>query len=63
VKRLDLEIHLRQAGCELFREGGKHSVWWNPKTGKTTSIPRHRELKDFTCRGICKQLEVPYVRG
>jgi predicted RNA binding protein YcfA (HicA-like mRNA interferase family) len=59
VKLRDLERHLRAHGCELFREGGKHSVWWNPAKRKTTSVPRHREIKEFTARAICRQLEIP----
>lgn len=30
VKRSDLVRHLRAQGCELLREGSRHSWWWNP---------------------------------
>ena len=30
MKRRELERYLREHGCELFREGAKHSVFWNP---------------------------------
>jgi mRNA interferase HicA len=59
VKLADLQRHLHAHSCALFREGGKHSVWWNPANRRTTAVPRHRELKEFTARGICRQLEVP----
>ena len=59
MKLRELEQHLRANGCEPFREGGKHSVWWNPASRKTASVPRHREIKEFTARAICRQLEVP----
>jgi mRNA interferase HicA len=59
MKRADLERHLRRNGAELFREGGKHSIWWRPANRKTTSIPRHREINDFTARKICRDLELP----
>jgi hypothetical protein len=59
VKLADLERHLHGCGCELYREGSKHSIWWNPAKRKTTSVPRHREVKEFTARAICRQLEVP----
>jgi hypothetical protein len=59
VKLADLERHLRSHGCELYREGSKHSIWWNPAKRKTTSVPRHREVKAFTARAIFRQLEVP----
>ena len=55
----DLERHLRQQGCVLFREGGAHTVWLNPSNRKIASVPRHREIKEGTARGIGKQLEIP----
>lgn len=59
MKRADLERHLRQQGCEFLREGGKHAIWWNPVNRKVSSLPRHREVNDFTARKICRDLEVP----
>ena len=63
MKLADLERHLRSQGCELFREGSKHSIWWNSAKRKTTSVPRHREVKEFTARAICRQLEVPVPKA
>ncbi|MGI8604602.1 MAG: type II toxin-antitoxin system HicA family toxin [Verrucomicrobiales bacterium] len=63
MKLADLERHLRSRGCELYREGSKHSIWWNRVTRKTASVPRHREIKEFTARAICRQLEVPILRS
>jgi mRNA interferase HicA len=59
VKRADLERHLRDHGCHFLREGGKHCIWRNPTNRKVSSIPRHREVNDFTARKICRDLEVP----
>ncbi len=59
MKRRDLLQHLRQRGCRFVREGGSHSIWENPANGQRTSIPRHREIPDYTAARICKQLEVP----
>jgi len=59
LKRAELEKHLRAHGCQLYREGGKHSVWWNPANRKTSAVPRHREINDYTARGICRSLEIP----
>jgi len=59
VKLGDLERHLRRNGCELYREGGRHSVWWNPKNRKTSAVPRHREINDFTARSVFRVLEIP----
>lgn len=31
---------LREAGCELQRQGkGSHEVWYSPTTGRTFSVP------------------------
>jgi predicted RNA binding protein YcfA (HicA-like mRNA interferase family) len=59
VKRNDLVRHLEAHGCRLLREGGSHSVYLNPATRKVSTLPRHREIKDFLARKICRDLEVP----
>jgi mRNA interferase HicA len=59
VKRIDLVRHLERHGCTLFREGGSHSVYLNPKTRKSSTVPRHRELNEFLARKICRDLEIP----
>jgi mRNA interferase HicA len=59
MKRNDLIRYLQKAGCELLREGGKHSIWWNPTTQAKTTIPRHREIRDILAKKICKDLDIP----
>jgi len=59
MKRHALLKHLRQHGCELFREGANHAIYWNPTNQKTSAIPRHMEVSDKLARKICKDLEVP----
>ncbi|MBZ5694380.1 MAG: type II toxin-antitoxin system HicA family toxin [Acidobacteriia bacterium] len=59
MKRRDLVGHLTRHGCELLREGGSHSVFWNPATRTTSTVPRHREINDFLARKICRDLGVP----
>jgi mRNA interferase HicA len=59
VNRNALIKHLRLYGCELLREGRSHSVWTNPANGRQSSVPRHREINDYTARAICKQLGIP----
>ena len=59
MKRLDLVRHLETHGCELLREGGNHSVYVNRTAGKTSTVPRHRDINDFLARKICRDLEVP----
>jgi mRNA interferase HicA len=58
VKRVDLVRHLEAQGCQLLREGARHSVFVNRAAGKATTIPRHREIHDFLARKICRDLDV-----
>ena len=57
MKRRDLEKRLRRAGCYLKREGGSHSLWTNPGTGKIEAIPRHSEIKEPLAQKILKALD------
>jgi mRNA interferase HicA len=59
MKRRDLIRHLELHGCALLREGAKHSVYANRAAGKTSTVPRHREINDFLATKICRDLEVP----
>jgi mRNA interferase HicA len=59
VKRRDLVRHLEAHGCELLREGARHSVYVNRRTRKASSVPRHREVNEHLARKICRDLEVP----
>ena len=59
MKRIDLIRHLEQHGCQFLREGGNHSIYVNRAAKKVSSIPRHREVLEFTARRICKDLQVP----
>jgi predicted RNA binding protein YcfA (HicA-like mRNA interferase family) len=59
VKLRDRERHLRDHGCHFEREGGNHTLWKNPATGKVAPISRHREVKENTARSVCRQLEIP----
>lgn len=59
MKRLDLIRHLEQHGCEFLREGGNHTIYVNRAKKKVSSVPRHREILEFTAKKICKDLEVP----
>jgi predicted RNA binding protein YcfA (HicA-like mRNA interferase family) len=59
LKRRDLVRHLRAYGCELLREGGRHSVFVNRRARKASTVPRHREINEHLARKICRDLEVP----
>ena len=56
MKRRDMEKKLRLAGCYLKREGASHSIWINPRTGITETVPRHTEVKENLAKKILKSL-------
>jgi len=59
VKKRDLERHLKENGCTLLRQASSHEMWENSSTGRRTTVPRHREIRPATARGICLQLGIP----
>jgi mRNA interferase HicA len=62
MKRRDLLRHLQAYGCELLREGSRHSWWHNPEQNRRTAVPRHSEINDNLILKICKELGIPRVR-
>ncbi|MEQ8222394.1 MAG: type II toxin-antitoxin system HicA family toxin [Candidatus Eremiobacterota bacterium] len=58
MKRQALIKHLSQNGCQLLREGSRHSVSWNPSNKRTSSVPRHKEISDYLAYKICKDLDI-----
>jgi len=59
MKRVDLVRLLEANGCELHREGERHSVYVNRGAGKSSAVPRHRDITENLARKICKDLEIP----
>jgi hypothetical protein len=59
MKRRKLLFHLKNNDCELLFEGGKHSMYFNTKTKKTSTVPRHIEIDNWLAVKICKDLEIP----
>jgi predicted RNA binding protein YcfA (HicA-like mRNA interferase family) len=53
---------LEANGCVFVREGGSHSVYFNPAAQRTSTVPRHREVKNPTAIRICEQLGLPDPR-
>ncbi len=59
MKRLELLRHLEKHGCQFLREGHNHTIYVNRAEHKASSIPRHREIIEFTAFKICRDLGVP----
>jgi hypothetical protein len=62
MKRNELLIHIKNHKCFLFREGKKHSVYYNPENDKTSTVPRHREIDNLLANKICKDLGIPQLK-
>ena len=62
MKRTEFLQHLRKNGCELLREGRRHSWWYNPGQNRRSAVPRHTEIENNLARKICKDLGVPVVK-
>lgn len=63
MNRQDLERHLRDHSCEFHHHGGRHDVWINPENLAQAPVPRHREIKKGTVRGICRILGISFPEG
>ena len=69
MKRVDLIRYLESHGVQFLREGGSHSVYVNRSAGKTSTVPRHREIQrlprseDLQRFRSSKALTHPYGRG
>jgi mRNA interferase HicA len=48
---------LLQRGCRIVREGGEHTIVADA-AGRTTAVPRHREVNRNTARKIARDLEI-----
>jgi mRNA interferase HicA len=61
MKRAQLIRHLERHGCFFAREGAKHTVYTNPANGRSTTVPRHKEIKRILVLKICDDLGIPRV--
>jgi predicted RNA binding protein YcfA (HicA-like mRNA interferase family) len=59
VKRVDLVRHREAHGFRRLREDGGHSIYVQEQSRNVSTVPRHREVKDFLARKICKVLDIP----
>ena len=62
MKRHELTGHLREQGCRVDREGGRHTIYTNPANGAKAPIPRHGEIDNRLARKICGQLGIEPIR-
>ncbi|MDF5716156.1 MAG: type II toxin-antitoxin system HicA family toxin [Rhizonema sp. NSF051] len=51
--------YLEENNCLFLREGGRHTIYYNPLNNRTSAVPRHAEIVDILAAKICKDLEIP----
>jgi hypothetical protein len=56
MNRNNLTRFLSKNKCFILREGAKHSVFFNPLTRRSTTVPRHNEIDNFLAKKICRDL-------
>ncbi|MCL5290338.1 MAG: type II toxin-antitoxin system HicA family toxin [Bacillota bacterium] len=58
MKRRDLDKILKAAGWEIT-SGKRHDMAKHPdKPGIKISLPRHKEINEYTAKGILEQAEL-----
>lgn len=58
MKRKDLIRYLLKEGCVFVREGGNHTVFFNPLLRRTSTVPRHNQVDNFLAKKICYDLGI-----
>jgi len=58
MKRVDFIKHMTKQGCVFIREGARHSVFLNPLTKRSSTIPRHSEINNFLVKKISDDLGI-----
>jgi mRNA interferase HicA len=55
MKYRDVVKKLGEYKWWFLREGGNHEIWTNGTMSQ--SVPRHKEIREFTAKGIIKKAE------
>lgn len=49
-----LTLVLAAHGCELLREGSRHTIWRNPSADLRAPVPRHRlDVEELRRSSVC----------
>ena len=54
MKRRDLLREIAALGAVFVHEGGRHSIYRNPRTGQLIPVPRHVEIAEGLARKIMR---------
>ena len=62
MNRRYLIRHIISEGCIFLREGAKHSVFFNPLTRRSSTVPRHSEIDNYLAKKICQDLGIKPIK-
>lgn len=56
MKYSELYKILKEAKCQIIREGANHSIWYSPATGRMFPVSRHKgqDVPQGTLKSIKK---------
>lgn len=61
MKFRDLICRIEEEGAVFVRHGGDHDWYRNVISGAMASVPRHREINEYTAKSIIKKLSNPTI--
>ena len=56
MKKAELLQKLNRQGAVFVRHEAKHDVYFQSKTNKEATVPRHAEINEYTAKAILKKL-------
>lgn len=62
MKRHELIAHMQREGCQLIRDGSRHTIYRNPANGAKAPEPQHVEIDNRLATKICQQLSIAPIR-
>ena len=54
MKRLKLIKEITKRGAVFVRHGSKHDIYENPRTNRSTQVPRHNDINEIVAGEIIK---------
>jgi hypothetical protein len=61
MNRKNFIKYLYENKCVFLKEGAKHSVFFNPLSGRSSTVPRHNELDSNLAKKICTDLGIKKI--
>jgi mRNA interferase HicA len=53
---------MQREGCQLIRDGSRHTIYRNPANGAKAPEPQHVEIDNRLGTKICQQVSIAPIR-